>query len=378
MSVLHVIAPGPAGGAEGIVRALAVGHRRGGCPAAVAAVLSMGEADPPLLAELAEGGVPVFPIRVAPRAYRAERRTLAALVRRLRPRVLHTHGYRADVIDQPVARAFGVPVVSTVHGFTGGGWRNGLYERLQLRALRSCEAVVAVSAPLQRRLVDAGVPPQRVHLVPNAPPPGAPLLDRGTARRRLDVPRGAYHLGWVGRLSREKGPDLFLEAVAALPDLPLVASMVGDGPERTRLVRLAQRLGLDERVRWHGAMPRAVACFAGLDLLVLSSRTEGTPLVLLEAMAAGVPIVATAVGGVPDMLPDGHALLVPPDAPALAAAIRRARLDPAATLLRADRARLGFAARFCTPRWLRRHLEIYDEIAGAAAPSDLHASVTGR
>src|SRR5713101_3623616 len=90
------------------------------------------------------------------------------LGRRLRPAVVHTHGYRPDVVDAGAARRLGIPTVTTVHGFTGGGWKNRFYERVQRRSHRRFDAVVAVSRPLVEQLLRDGVPPRRLHLVQNA------------------------------------------------------------------------------------------------------------------------------------------------------------------------------------------------------------------
>ena len=129
-------------------------------------------------------------------------------------------------------------------------------------------------------------------------------------------------IGWVGRLTREKGADIFLEALALLPHRAWVASIVGEGRERAALEAQAARLGIADRVRWHGLVPDAAAIYPAFDAWVLSSRTEGTPIALFEAMAARVPAVVTTVGGVPDVVTPFEAILVRPEDPAaLAAAI---------------------------------------------------------
>jgi glycosyltransferase involved in cell wall biosynthesis len=116
-------------------------------------------------------------------------------------------------------------------------------------------------------------------------------------------------------------------------------------------------------VKFHGRVPNAATLLRAFDVVVLSSRTEGTPMVLLEAMGAGVPIVATRVGGVPDMLNDDEALLVNPEDPrALAEAIRTALADPAASATRAARARARIDAEFSNKAWLERHIALYRSI----------------
>lgn len=362
MVILHVLAPAEFGGLERVVQSLAAGHLRLGHQVHVAVVLSAGS-DPdrhPFAAPLRALEVPVHPVVVGGRGYLHERRHVVGLCRTLQPAVVHTHGYRADVVDGGAARAAGIPVVATVHGFTGGGARNRVYERLQSLAYRRFDAVVAVSHPLGERLRREGVPGGRIRVIPNAWGGGQEPLDRDAAREALAVPAGTFHVGWVGRLSREKGADVLLEALPSLADLPLRVSFVGDGPERAALEARARTLRVGERVRWCGAVPDAARLFAGFDAFVLSSRTEGTPIVLLEAMRAGAPVVATRVGGVPDVVGEEEALLVPPEDPsALALALRRVHDHPAAALRRARAARDRLTIRFGLEPWLAAYERVY-------------------
>jgi glycosyltransferase involved in cell wall biosynthesis len=368
--VLHVVAPGEVGGLEAVVQALVLGARAAGVEARVAAILPDGALGHPFLLPLARAGVEAFVIAAGGRAYWRERRAVASLCRRLRPDVVHTHGYRADVLDAPVARALGIPVVTTVHGFTGGDWKNRCYQWLQRRAWRRFDAVVAVSRRLADELRRGGLPSSRVHLVRNAWRSPAPLLERPAARAALgdgngDPAPGDACLGWVGRLSREKGPDVLLEALARLRGRPWRACLVGDGPDRAALVRRAAALGLGDRVHWHGAVADAGRLYRAFDVFVLSSRTEGTPMALFEAMASEVPIVAAAVGGVPEVVSAAEAVLVPPGDPAaLAAALAGVLDDPAAARRRAGRARERLEREFRAEAWLRRYAAIYRAVSG--------------
>jgi glycosyltransferase involved in cell wall biosynthesis len=360
MIILHVLAAGEVGGLERVVRTLATGQRRATHRVAVAVVVDPSRAGHPFVRSLDGRDLEIVPIEVASRSYLAERAAIADLCRRLRPDVVHTHGYRADVLDSGVARREGIATVTTVHGFTGGGWRNRLYERLQRRAFRRFDAVVAVSQPLGEALVRDGVRRDRLHVIRNAWDGAVASLDRAAARRALGVPDAGFRIGWVGRMSHEKGPDVMLEALALLGDAAVSLSMLGDGEERTELRARGETLGVAARTTWHGTVADAAPLFPGFDVFALSSRTEGTPIVLFEAMAAGVPIVATTVGGVPGVLSPAEAVLVPPDDPAsLAAAIRHTLHDPAAAQHRARVARQRLEREFGAQPWLERYDAVY-------------------
>jgi glycosyltransferase involved in cell wall biosynthesis len=263
-----------------------------------------------------------------------------------------------------------VPIVTTVHGFTGGGWKNRSYEQLQRFAFRRFDAVVAVSQLQATQLRSVGVPAQRLHVVPNALAAHSAPLSRADSRQALHLPAEGLLAGWVGRVSREKGIDVFIDALASLTNHQLHAAILGDGPERTIQSARAESIA-PSRFRWLGSVPDAARYFAAFDLFVLSSRTEGLPMVMLEAMAAGIPIVATNVGGIPDLLSPQEALLVPPEDPtALAAAMRATLDDGEAAAVRARAARLRQQSEFDVGPWSARYESIYRELLarGDVAP----------
>jgi glycosyltransferase involved in cell wall biosynthesis len=363
LSILHVLAPSGAGGLETVVRSLATGQRESGHEVRVLAVVNPAAPRYPVLAALDDAGIEVVTLAIHDRAYVKEGGFIAALCRRHRPSVVHTHGFRPDVLDATVARYLGVPTATTVHGFTGGGWRLAIYERIQRLAFRRFDAVVAVSRPLADQLAADGVPRERLHVVPNAFTPTAPPLDRVAARRALSLPSDRFVAGWVGRLSPEKGADVLIDGVARLTAAPVSVSVIGDGPDGEALRTRAVELGLGDRIAWHGAVPDASSLFRAFDVLILSSRTEGCPIVLLEAMAAGVPIIATRVGGVPEVVTPSEAILIPADDPAALAAalldLYHAR-ERAAARARAAHDRL--LAQFQPEAWVARYDELYRRI----------------
>jgi glycosyltransferase involved in cell wall biosynthesis len=189
-----------------------------------------------------------------------------------------------------------------------------------------------------------------------------PAFERSAARARLGLDGSQFTIGWVGRLSHEKGADVLVEALALLPQ-DVSVSFIGDGRERDVLVALAEARGVTGRVRWHGIIPDAGALLNAFDTFVLSSRTEGTPMTLLEAMGARVPIVATRVGGVPDVVTEADALLVPPEDPAaIATAVQAIRDEPTAAAIRSTAARQRLEDAFAIEPWLVAYEDLYHGI----------------
>lgn len=330
--------------------------------------------DHPFVERLRREDVPIETIRLPHRAYAREIAAFTSTLLRFEADVIHTHGYHADVVGALAARRASVPRVATVHGFTGGGLKNRFYEYLQRRSFRTAEAVIAVSEPLARQLSRDPRGSPAVRRLPNAWVRRADRPDRAAARSELGLGGRGFVVGWVGRMSREKGPDVAIRALEHPAATDVTLCMVGDGPLREDLQAGTRTGSTGEsvdgaRVVWPGAIAGAGRLFEAFDVLVLSSRTEGTPMVLFEAMDAEVPIVACRVGGVPDVIGPAEALLVDPEDPT---ALRRAVLavlqDPDAARRRVRRAVTRLETEFGPEAWLDAHEKIYREaIASAAA-----------
>lgn len=365
LSICHICAPGEVGGLERVVQGLALGHHRRGLRVEVISVIEPGEGPHAFADPLREGGVPVHEVRLPSRAVLQERRAVRDLLKAHRPDVLHCHGYRPDILHGTTARSLGIPTVSTEHGSSKLGGKTAFFEWLQVRLFRKAGGVVAVSTPIAERLVrEDGVPGHLVHMIPNGWTGGTEFLDRDTARRELGLERDGTVVAFVGRLIPAKGPDVFVDALLELDDPAVTAVVIGDGADRPGLEERVRQAGRESRFRFLGSVNPAAPLFRAFDLFVLSSRTEGTPIVLFEAMAAGVPAVVAAVGGVPDVVGDRAALLVPPvDPPALARAIREALADPDASHARARSGVGRVEDEFGAERWLARHEELYRAVA---------------
>lgn len=226
-----------------------------------------------------------------------------------------------------------VPVVVSVWGSDALLLGRGRLGRQLLSALQRAAAVTVVSRKMKDDLAAAGVADGRLHIVPSAvEQPRMPGGEAADVRGSLALPPGRPVLLYLGRLSEEKGPDVLLAALATLAPAqrPLVV-FVGDGPLRSSLEAQSRDQGLADATRFEGFVPHGEigSWLRAADALVLPSRSEGLPHAALEAMAAGVPVVASAVGGLPDVIRNGeNGWLVPSEDPtALAAALRAVTAD---------------------------------------------------
>jgi glycosyltransferase involved in cell wall biosynthesis len=278
--------------------------------------------------------------------------------------ILHTHTLAAaNTLSRLVSP---VPVVSHLH--IENHFRPAtepLHRRLDSRTARRCAALVAVSEDTRRAYLRQGYP-DRIEVVYN----GIELdgaAAPGTLRSELGLPNGAPLLGQVARLCDVKGQRELIEALAELPDARLVLfgrDHEHGGAFRAGLERDAERLGVRDRVVFAGHREDAPRLLGELDLFVLPSWTEGLPLVVLEAMARRRAVVATTVGGTPEVVEDGETgILVPPrDPKALAGAIRELLGDPERRQRMGEAGYRRAAERFSAGAMTRRVLEIYDEV----------------
>jgi glycosyltransferase involved in cell wall biosynthesis len=249
-------------------------------------------------------------------------RRLARALRADRAGLVHAHNFGRFFYAGPAARLARAPALYTEHSNTRRDER-ALW-LTQRRLSRWAGVVAAVSSQVRRGLVaDQGLPAEKVWVVPNGIDPepyAAAAVEREAVRAELGLPAEALVVGSVARLAPIKNQELLLAALALRPEAWLV--LAGDGPRRSALEALAGELGVASRVRFLGLRRDVPRVLAACDLFSLSSHSEGLPIAVLEAMAAGLPVVATRVGGLPDAVTDGRTgrLTPPGDAAALAAA----------------------------------------------------------
>jgi glycosyltransferase involved in cell wall biosynthesis len=351
-------------GGRGAVRLTLAVFQRGRAPAATSALCAAANA----------AGVPVVPIW---ERFRGDARALAA-VRRLtdavQPDVVQTHSLKSHLLVRLAALARTYPWIAFHHGYTRPDLKMAVYNQFDRVSLRRADRVVAPARAFVGELEARGVRSQRIVVLHNAfdiqhEHASLAAADRGRLRDSFGIAGNERLVACVGRLSKEKGHRDLIDALAILrardPRLAARLLVAGDGPERDALVTRAARAGVADAVRWLGYVPCARQLFAAADAAVLPSHSEGSPNALLEAAAYQRPIVATAVGGVPEILVHGESgLLVPPHRPdALAAALHDALTDPQRAAEMGRLARAVVETRHDPAARARALIELYDEVA---------------
>jgi glycosyltransferase involved in cell wall biosynthesis len=277
--------------------------------------------------------------------------SFAGLVRALRrawPDLLHTHGYKAGVLGRAAAVLCGVPVVSTFHAGERPTFPLSAYYWLDRWTSLPAKRIV-VSAEIGNRL------PFRSTFIPNFIAPTPP-----PQTKRLPA-----SIGFVGRLSKEKGPDLFC-ALALESTLPVTWHVFGDGPMRSKL-----ELAYSHRVTFHGIATDMEAIWPTLGLLLMPSRFEGFPMVALEAMAHGIPVAASSVGALPSIVTEGVSgwLYEPGKHDAAGTAIARwFEMDPVSGAHMRLECWRTVSGRFSTSTLIPRLLEVYERALAVTPP----------
>jgi glycosyltransferase involved in cell wall biosynthesis len=293
-------------------------------------------------------------------------RPLLRMLRKEDADVLHAHKFGSNLWGSLLGGLARTPViVSHEHSWSYEG--NAPRRFLDRQVIgRLSDAVVAVSREDQRRMTAVeGIPAERTAFIPLGIA-GFETATIAEARARLGVGDGVPVVGAVGGLRREKRFDLLIRAVARLRDegIDVEAVILGEGSERGSLEALVGELGLADRVSLPGYRDDVPALLGGLDVAVLCSEREGSPLSVMEYMEAGRPIVASAVGGVPDLIEDGvEGRLVPPGSPeALANAIGEILADPGAAAAMGERARSRRRAEFDIGVSVGRVADLYEAL----------------
>ena len=295
---------------------------------------------------------------------------LARVCRRERVAIWHGHDYKSNLMGLLLSHHHPMRLVTTVHGWVEHTKRTPLYYGLDRRGLRYYDRVICVSEDLRERCLACGVDERKCVLIENAIDVDyfSPTIGREEARRRLGLSPSRLVVGAVGRLSPEKGFDVLIKAanqlVASGVDLEVL--IVGEGGDEERLRALIEGLGLAGRVRLLGFRSDPRALYEAFDAFALSSLREGLPNVLLEAMAMGVPAIATRIAGIPRLIRDGEdgLLVAAGSVGEMATKLQRLLEDPPLrdrlrlSARRTIEGRYSFASRMIKIR------DLYDELMG--------------
>ena len=358
-SIVHVLSSFGVGGQERVALDLAIGQRARGHEVAVISLAP--PPDGPMAEEFAQAGVAVG--RVAKRPGGVDPTLvprLALELRRRRADVVHTHNPLPLIYGAPAARFVGAAAIHTKHGRNPGGRGHRLLRRAAAQLVHAFVAVSETTAEQAREQRD--VPLGKLHTIPNgirldryAPDPAA----RAAVRAELGL-GDAWVVGTVGRFDSYKNQAMLVRAMAPLLSEGVRLVLVGDGDARAEVEAAVAALPEPGRAVLTGRrmdVPRLVHAF---DVFALPSKTEGLPLVVPEAMAAGLPIVATAVGGLPGVVDEGvTGLLVPVDEQALGAALARLAQDRELARAMGQKAREVALARYSYDRMVDAYLELY-------------------
>lgn len=362
MKVMHLISSGGMYGAESVILNLSHALNAGPHQSVIASFANASNPNLQLHERAVAEGIESHLVPCRGQVDRAAIAKVRALAAQVGADVIHAHGYKADLYAYFAANGK-VPLVSTCHTWYDNDLAARVYGAVDRFVLRTYARVVAVSDEVRQRLLKAGVREEKIRLIRNgidlSPFCGAlPSLGR-------ELGTSGPIAGLIGRLAPEKGVDVFLRAVPlVLTEVPGVRFVVvGDGPDRDKLVALIVELGIGGSVSMLGRRDDIPSVYASLDVMVSSSRLEGLPIAILEGMASGRALVATAVGAVPTVVADDRTgvLVGAEDERALASAIVGLLRDPA------RRERLGAAARrlmedeFSAERMAEDYLRVYAE-----------------
>lgn len=259
------------------------------------------ELEHPFFRAVQERGLSVFRINESNGFDRSVLAQIRRLIERERIDIIHTHEVRSDIIGLIVGKLSGIPVVTTLHGWIENGLKGKLFTRFDKTILRFFDHVICVSEKMKKQVLKCGVRKDKVTVLYNAlvienyRRNGA---DRGF-RRELNIGDNTLLIGNIGRLSPEKGQADFIRAASLVlkecKDVRFV--LIGKGDDEPHLIELVKNLGIEKEIIFLGYRSDMFNIYNSLDLVVQSSRTEGMPNVILEALAMELPVIATDVGG---------------------------------------------------------------------------------
>ena len=377
MRIFHLIASRGFYGAENVVLQLAIAQSAAGHIVCIGLLHNSSLTGNPLTDLAVEHGISVIDLPCRRRIDGVRLFELRQYLEDGHFDVLHSHNYKSNSYGFIASRGLGMSVVSTCHNWTDTSFALRLYGRFDRWLLSHFDHIVSVAPGPAHRLTEAGIPIEKISIIENGVAISSETSSRTFQNNRL------IQIGAVTRLSPEKGTDVLVRAAALCVQLepPLRSNLrfavLGDGPEHSSLAALIASLQLDDIFTLRGFSRDVSSFLAGLDIFVQPSRVDAMPMAVLEAMAAGLPVIASSLGQIPHLL-DGGArgvLVAPDDENALANALVELAHDPV------RRRRLGQASRGHVRACLsadvmaRKYCAIYHRLNPALIPDARVAAI---
>jgi glycosyltransferase involved in cell wall biosynthesis len=362
LKVLQLISSGGYYGAENMLLNLCASQESAGCRHSLLLFYNVHAPNVELYERARRRGITVRMVHCKGRADWRAVREIRQYIAQDQIDLVHTHGYKADLYGYLAARGMEKPIVATCHNWVGGTAALAIYNRVDRMVLKRFNAIAAVSDAVKERLLQCGIAPAAVKTIAN----GIDVEAFSHAEPPESISRQTKIIGMVARLDLKKGFEYLLLAVHKLhktfKDFKVV--ITGEGPDRPAIEQMIEHYGLQQSVTLAGARSDMPNVYAAMDIFVLPSLNEGLPMTLLEAMAAGKPVIASRVGAIPDVVEDGaNGLLVTPgDSSGLCDALARLLNAPDLCRRMASQAHEWVGRNFTSEIMAKRYRLLYDEV----------------
>ncbi|GAB7026155.1 glycosyltransferase [Geotalea toluenoxydans] len=372
--VLHLIASHKIGGAERLLIAFAQAVDLNRFDVVLGIFVRPDHENDLLWQEAKKLKIPLEPVVIRSAFDFNQLHDIYAIIKKHKPDVIHTHGYKTNILAFLFARLFNIKAVSTVHGWLHAErFVTRFLQRVNFLCLRRFDRVIAVSDAVKTGLEKCGIPADKITVIKNIPSFSSCDSTAGeSVRDNLGIPPQVKVVGFIGRLEKVKGGAQFIQAALCALETrqDLFFIVIGEGSQKADLEEMVAKSGFGPHFHFSGFLSDPTKAFSALDLYVLSSLDEGIPLTLLEAMYFGVPVIATRVGGVPEVVSNGITgiLLPPDDAPAMAAAISNTLTDHVKRDRMVSRAKKEIAMKYDVGTWIAKIESLYE----SGAQSRLH------
>ncbi len=314
-----------------------------------------------------QDGIQIFPLRqrylldptLIFQAYR--------LIRKKQINLIQTHGYKSNILGCLLKIIYKVPWLAFSHGYTNENIKTAIYNKIDIFCYRFANRTVVVSEPLKKLLIKNKVNPNLITIIDNAVSIEdlSHRRDPATIRESLNLKKSDKIIGVIGRLSPEKGQIFFLKAFREVSTKMTNAQalLIGAGPEENNLISYCKSHGLEKRVRFTGHVSNIVDYYQILDIVVIPSHSEGLPNVLLEALAFGIPVIATKVGAIPNVLSRlPETLIEPGDEREMAAKIDQLLKDEKICLKLINLGKDILKNNYCPKKRARKLIDTYNVI----------------